>query len=503
MRPSKSCDDSTLKSTPTPPTQISTISSLAIDKKTDYRRDNFGLYALKCDRSSNLTAAKKGILLTLPKKLTTQKAGEPGVFLSEERTHEIFQSCENIKENDEGNVEPTRASRMYGKQEEIASSSETTVKIAPPPRKKRKPAVTKNLCSHQKTNQPAPPKRIFQAQINKVPSLEKNKSELYRIVNNATPVTAVMAKEPEGKNEHVLTVSKPKVETAVAKKNGTLKCPLPKQVEKVKNLEINRKNKKQSGPVKSKKLNRDSGSSNSEDSVDIFKSNKEADSAKLFDEFDALFDRSSRQNSQPAPVPVNKRKLGDLRFSSSSFSGDISFEEKPEEIKPKILPSPVDIPLIVPKGGIIQVKSLSNIKTQDFYNKNLPRVKYVNSSPSPKKRVSSSSSSSSSDSSLDEDMKENNKPEIIYERPKEGQQIPTVNVKKIIYYDDKDDLMNCQQQKSEEKVLPVAKVTPKKLDSVAEENSDSSSSSLEMKKGENNSGGLKIFNNDGIFVFNL
>jgi hypothetical protein len=85
-------------------------------------------------------------------------------------------------------------------------------------------------------------------------------------------------------------------------------------------------------------------------------------------------------------------------------------------------------------------------------------------------------------------VKENTKPEIIYERPKEGQQLQTGrNIKKILYYDDKAETMANHQPKN--------KTIPKRLDSVAEEGNG------EVKKDPTN-GGLKIFN-EGVFVFNL
>lgn len=580
MRTSRSYDDSNLNDLPVAvPTQISTISSLAIDNnKVDYRRDNFGLYALKCDRSSSLASAKKGILLNLPKKLTAARNTDPPVYLSEERTHEVFKSCE-ASDNDLNMNE----SQMYPPTDDASSTSnnESKPKIAPPPRKKRRPTATKLLCAHQKPLKKAPqPRKLMQAQLNQIDSIEKNKSELYRIVNQQiAPGRATPVQEPElAKNEHVLSISKPKLETAILQKNGKSIGPLTKQIEVIKDLEFNRKNSKpENGKVQPKKRTifgtKESTSIQSEESIDIFKAHKTLDPSNLFDEFDALFDKSSSKNSpaiicQPAQA-INKRKLSDPKFSSSSFSCESSMEEKAQKAKiltslkiepdTKTLPSPVQIPLIVPKTSIIQVKSISSIKTQDFYSKNLPRVKYV--TPTSLKRTPSTSSS---DSSMNEPLKENvnisnmnninkhninSKPEVIYERPKEGHSPPTVNMKRIIYYDDKDDLKDLKDsnnmKNNNDKVLPtcnknkfnkiddkvpikvnncktnkdmlrvnnnaniyhsssaVIKTNKNSLNSVTEESCSDSSTDTERKPNKTSNNNLRLFPNDGVFVFNL
>ncbi|XP_058445240.1 uncharacterized protein LOC131426487 [Malaya genurostris] len=118
--------------------EISTISATV--KTTP--SGNYGLYALKCDRS----AAKRGILLSLPRRIST--VGSSGSsFHSEVMVHEKFSPCKR-------NV------------------------IEPPPRRKRFRKRLQELEQHQ---QRQPPTIYLGDQM-----LERNRSELFRIAERGS-----------------------------------------------------------------------------------------------------------------------------------------------------------------------------------------------------------------------------------------------------------------------------------------------------------------------------
>lgn len=73
---------------------------------------NFGLYALKCDRN----AAKRGILLNLPRKMAAVVGGETnGCYQSEEMVHEKFSPCKKTVEP------PPRRKKLRKRQEQQQS----------------------------------------------------------------------------------------------------------------------------------------------------------------------------------------------------------------------------------------------------------------------------------------------------------------------------------------------------------------------------------------------
>uniref|UniRef100_A0AAG5DUA7 Uncharacterized protein n=1 Tax=Anopheles atroparvus TaxID=41427 RepID=A0AAG5DUA7_ANOAO len=127
------------------------------------RRDNFGLYALKCDRS----AAKHGILLNLPRKLTQAVVGDGSAApisgtadqhngVDGALVHEKFSPCKRLA------PAPAFAAGILQQQHE-------SVSIKPPPRRrKRSPLQAKNL-----------PDTAILPELNR---WEKNNSELFRIV---------------------------------------------------------------------------------------------------------------------------------------------------------------------------------------------------------------------------------------------------------------------------------------------------------------------------------
>lgn len=526
---SNSYDDNIITVT----TGISTISGAILDQKIDPKRDNFGLYALKCDRSSSLANAKRGILLTLPSTKLRTRAEINSQQSVVERTHEVFESCEK---NDEG-----ADGIMYDGATSSASVGDGKVKIEPPPRKKKRQTATKHLMVHQKMlkKPPVPPpkatiardiKKAEQSTLRK-DSFDKIESGLYKIVNTQAPEKAkVSVEDPIGKKkkEHVVTMVKPKVQKAIAVKA----TPLPRQITKVKSIESNKSVKK--SPVNSNKVQpkkrytpSESGSSQ-QTSVDIFKPSNSVDQKQVFDEFDALFDKS-RQASDDIPAKKETsaftafQKLNELKFSSSSFSSESSNEEKQVEV------------------DAIELRkcSISSIKTQDFYNSNLSRVKYLNSLLN---------------SEDEKPLEECTKPRIISEQPKV---LPTsYTTQKVIYYDDKNDFLSYQQlilnqnqsttiinnhfnaqvlpavdkmmstpstdnidndnnklMKTDDKV-PIKSILTTKLSSTSDaiatdyNDEDTVSGNYEDLRNNNNfnnntSNSLRIFSNEGVFVFNL
>jgi hypothetical protein len=477
-----------------PTNGISTISSAIREQRIDPKKDNFGLYALKCDRSSSLANARRGILLNLPTAKVKTKA-EINSFHSMERNHEVFQSCEKIIENPSSGI-------MYDGATSSASGSENKPKIEPPPRKKKRPTATRVIVS-----QPKPVKKpaIKQGNQNimKSESLEKNDSGLYRIV--ASTETAKTSVEESKKREHVVTMVKPKVQNAIAVKTK----PVQQQVAKVKSYEWNKHQRKSSvGNIKPHFTKRyvasesSGGSFKSESSVDIFQSNKLQDQKKLFDEFDELFDKSRAKNDLSEYTPETAfSKLKELKNSSSSFSGESATEEKSlneHSTKPS---------------------STNNVKTQDFNKKNLPRVKYVNS-PSKSHEVSS-------------------KPKIVHEQPKVA---PGIIKKKIVYYDDKNEFQQLVMNQTQSTtiinnhfnatVLPskpineeIASFAPVEgkvpiscnsnlpVDATGQFDLNGNDAAQDYRRTNNlkaadststaNSNSLRIFSNEGIFVFNL
>ena len=398
---SNSYDDNVI----TIPKGISTISGAILDHKIDPKRDNFGLYALKCDRSSSLANAKRGILLTLPSAKLRTRAEINSYQSVVERTHEVFESCEKNQDDI------------------IHDGATSNAKIEPPPRKKKRQTATHHLIVHQKVlkKPPAPPptfaKDIKKAELNSIKknSFDKIESGLYRIVNTqAVEKVEVSVENFIGNTmkEQVVTMVKPNVQKAIAVKV----TPLPRQITNVKNIDSNKSVK--NNPVNLNKVQPKQCYKASElgcsqqTSVDIFKPNH-----SVFDEFDAIFDKNQQvsgdlSTKKEASTFTAFQKLNELKFSSSSFSSESSYEEKQ-----------VEVDVIEPKKC-----SIRNIKTQNFYESNLPRIKYLNSSTKSIEKKS---------------LEDSTKPRIISEQPKV---LPTsYTTQKVIYYDDKNDILNYQQ----------------------------------------------------------
>jgi hypothetical protein len=432
-----------------PTNGISTISGAIRDQKIDPKKDNFGLYALKCDRSRSLANAKRGILLTLPTKIKTI-----------EQSHEVFQSCENL---DATGV-------MYdGATSSPTSEPEIKPKIEPPPRKKKRPTATRQLIANPK---PGKKPIVMQANQNilKSESFEKNESGLYRIVN-ANEATAKVSIEEPKKKEHVVTMVKPKVQNAVAIKAK----PVQQQVAKVKSYEWNKHQRKSSvGNIPKPHFSKryasvDTGGSFKE--TDIFHSNKLLDQKKIFDEFDALFDKNKELNLKVADLEPKTpetafSKLQAIKFSSTSFSNESDSDEK-------ILP-----------------RRISS-------SKNLKRFETI--------------------SNLDEDV--SSKPKIVHEQPK-------IVTKKILYYDDKSEIQQLIMNQTQsttiinnhysatptvEGKVPIASscnvdATRSEVDLNGNEDYRRCDNNLKASSNDmttNNSNSLRIFSNEGIFVFNL
>lgn len=486
VNPKHSNSRASLDETALPTNGISTISSAIREQRIDPKRDNHGLYALKCDRSSTLANARRGILLNLPTTMIKTKA-EINSFHSMERNHEIFKSCE-------ASVDPTTGTMYDGASS--ASGNDSKVKIEPPPRRKKRPTATRQIVAkpHKKPNL----KQANQCVV-KTESLEKNDSSLYRIVNSSE--TAKVSIEEAGKREHVVTMVKPKVQKAVVVKAK----PVQQQVAKVKSYEWNKHQRKASiGSVikphftKRYVASESSGSFKSESSVDIFQSNRLMDQKKVFDEFDALFDKSKESTadlSQASPESAFS-KLKALKFESpSSFPRGKGTDEKP---RPTVMTRDDANP------------SPANVKSHDFCQKNPPKAVLP---PRDSENISS-------------------KPKIIHEQPKAA--AGGIIKKKILYYDDKHEfqqlIMNQTQAttiinnhfnaavlpssaKSVEGKVPISCSPQSVVDTAAtgqfdlngNDACDDYQRSYHNPKTTDttNSNSLRIFSNDGIFVFNL
>lgn len=482
---------------PLPTTGITTISSAIREQKIDPKKDNFGLYALKCDRSRSLANARRGILLNLPSskiKLTAAKV-DTNNFQSVERNHEIFKSCEILTDND-GN------SNM--------NENNPKAKVEPPPRKKKKLLAPHLSALHHK------PKQMAYQQVTKagiqstttisMDSLEKNDSGLYRIVGS-TETARITYVEPK-KRDGIVAVVKPKVEKAITVKS----TPMPRQITKVKNYEMNRANQHRrasQGSLKKIEVKKytksqsfeSSATKSATDAIDIFKSNRIMDQKNLFDEFDELFEKNKAweekkdtkevANQSPAIAFEKLRELRKQSLSTFSIESENEGVTKTDEII---------------KG---------NDNNQKIYDKNLARVKYVNSLLQEKEE-------DEVNNEIAEQSTISLKPKIISEQVKQHVEI---NKKKILYYDDENELQDMimrqqSQMKSSTKLLTMD-VNVKDCDTQEMENSKtSSSSSVSENKhptqlistnttksfsSTNNSNSLRIFSNDGdkIFVFNL
>lgn len=460
---------------PLPTTGITTISSAIHEQQIDPKKDNFGLYALKCDRSKTLANARRGVLLTLPSASSTKIKTkiETNNFQSVERNHEIFKSCETPHENEY--VDDDNDVRKMN-----VMNQQNGVKIEAPPRKKRK-AITPHISAlHQKPKQPPPPIPQQHDQHQNLPrinkagqsittivmdSVDKNDSGLYRIVGTtATATTTTEALkityvEPKKK----VAIVKPKVEKAVLVKS----TPVPKQIAKVKDYEWNKQQRRPSKGLIKKceakkyapgKISIDS--KKFEESVDIFKSNRLSDQTKLFDEFDELFEKNRALNEIDRTPDTAFKKLSELKKSSSTFS----IESGNEAVK--------ELSLITVKGmnnksdnsggdGSANNKIMAN-KTDEIYDKNLARVKYVNSllqsedddydDDDVKARVDYAGDNDDKQkierqrqheqTEDKESTKENLKPKIVSEQvKKQHQQHVEMNTKKkIMYYNDENEL---------------------------------------------------------------
>ncbi|XP_050099250.1 uncharacterized protein LOC126579744 [Anopheles aquasalis] len=143
---------------------ISSISATVADRPTieltgyGNRRDNYGLYALKCDRST----AKRGILLHLPRKITQVVAGGTHDTIattteSAPMVHEKYSPCKRGPPSDEAKIK------------------------APPRRRKRAPA--KLIINSGWTPEEIP---------NVMGGLQKNNSALFRIVERESTKAAAL-----------------------------------------------------------------------------------------------------------------------------------------------------------------------------------------------------------------------------------------------------------------------------------------------------------------------
>lgn len=438
---------------------ISTISSAIREQRIDPRKDNFGLYALKCDRSSSMANARRGILLNLPTTMIKTKA-EINSFQSIERNHEVFQPCETT-------------SVMYDGA--TSSASDNKLKIEPPPRKKKRATATRTIVAHSR-HAKKPALKVANQSVVKSESLEKNDSGLYRIVGAETAKVSV--EEPK---KHVVTMVKPKVQKAIAVKAK----PVQQQVAKVKSYEWNKHQRKSSvGSIPKPHFTKryianesTGGSFKSECSVDIFQSNKLMDQRKIFDEFDALFDKSKESRipdlSEASPEIAFDR-LNALKFpSSSTFSKESESDEKPKS------------------------EAVKDIATKDFFTENLRKV-------------------------ADKPPDVSTKPKIVYEQPKIA---PGIIKKKILYYDDKSELqqliMNQNQSTTiinnhfsatvlpptAEGRVPINCNPHAVVDATASIDLNGNDASEDYRRPKvsatTNSNSLRIFSNEGIFVFNL
>ncbi|XP_052859808.1 uncharacterized protein LOC128267053 [Anopheles cruzii] len=127
-----------------------TVDSKAVPAGLELR-DNYGLYALKCDRN----AAKRGILLHLPRKITQAVAGYPPATIHQptaggEMVHEKFSPCK----------------------QRPATTEQQTATIQAPPRRRKRPPKATLLESYS-------PAEVSERDRGK---WQKNSSELFRIV---------------------------------------------------------------------------------------------------------------------------------------------------------------------------------------------------------------------------------------------------------------------------------------------------------------------------------
>lgn len=470
-----------------PTNGISTISSAIREQKIDPKKDNFGLYALKCDRSNSLANARRGILLNLPTTTIKTKA-EINSFQSMERTHEVFQSCEKIVDASSG--------IMYDGATSSGSGAENKTKIEPPPRKKKRQTATRNIAPQPAKQLKKPAIKQASQNVLKSESLEKNDSGLYRIAGSNTEIAKLSIEEPK-KKEHVVTMVKPKVQKAVAVKTK----PVQQQVAKVKSYEWNKHQRKSSignvvvKPHFTKRYvasESSGGSFKSQTSVDIFQSNKLKDQRKLFDEFDALFDKSRDYPDLSEASPETAfDKLNQLKSPSSPFHGKSGIE-----------------------GEILS----SSSQTQGFSSKNLTKVQHVNS---PKKL---------------ENLEVSAKPKIVHEQPKKAP--PGIIKKKILYYNDEHEFQQLIMNQSQSTtiinnhfnatVLPSTNKSSGQVVLDTEGNvpmrcspiplpADEATGQFDLNgndaledyrrtsnsRANENSNSLRIFSNEGIFVFNL
>jgi hypothetical protein len=384
-----------------PPTQgITTISAAINEHKIDPKRDNFGLYALKCDRSRSAANAKRGILLNLPS-TSKIKAKVDSNFHSVERNHEIFKPCETSDDN------PSKLDVM------------TQPKVEAPPRKKKRIAVIhhQNQQQHQQVEQ----RQIRQKQqlynradqsiVPAMDSVERNDSGLYKIIaaTETAKITFVEPKEHlalQHRKERSIAVVRPKVEKAITVKSSV---PVSKQIAKVKDYEWNKNQRKSSiksnssnsstkkeGIIKKFQVSHSLDSyKSSEKSIDIFKANRLSDQKKLFDEFDELFEKNRRRNSvdhneknnyAKDPTPESAfEKLNELKKSSMAVvKQDESFNdrnEKPKIVSEQIKPSQQEyhqhqIPLI--KKKIIYYDDERELKEQLLQQRKILKQQQTN-----------------------------------------------------------------------------------------------------------------------------
>lgn len=506
-----------------PTNGISTISSAIRDHQMNPplppKRDNYGLYALKQDRSLSFESAKRGILMSIPSSssnanITTRvhtRADVHQSFHSAERNHEVFQSCEKLG--------VTSTEMMHGGTQSTSfppNNSDASSKIEPPPRKKKRQTATKQILKHSK-----PPKvPIIKRAESNFELMAANDSDVFRIVNTNTEKAKVMIEEPRRGS---VTMVKPKVGRAERVRFQTEK-PV---VAKVKSYEWQKHQRKASlgsmkPPVPIIKLSSsnkkyqyqpsDSSSSvHSDKSIDIFQSNRLKDQQKLFDEFDELFKKNKDSSeNEPPTAETALRKLRELKKSTSGNKTSFDDDMRTSGMSTKTFPTNLS-----PEVG----QKLPSHHQQA--NKALERVDEVST-----------------------------KPKIVYEQPKA---MSGVMKKKIIYYDDENEMrqliMNQTQtttiikkqhfesnftSKSEdissifknlqnvhEGKMPISSIVSATGASQREFEThydavDISSHQLVKQQhqqidvnansgsvGTGNANNLRIFSNEGIFVFNL
>lgn len=385
-----------------PTNGISTISSAIREQSINPRKDNYGLYALKQDRSLSMENAKRGILLSIPSTTKIHTRAEIHSFRSMERNHEVFQSCEKVVNSSgithEGNYS-------------TSPSNEAGMRIEPPPRRKKRQTATRQFLHHSKQHK-APIMRQAHTThcVIKEENLGMNDSELYRIVN--TEKAKVMVEEPR-KKEHVVTMVKPKIQKAERIKFQHEKPPV---VAKVKSYEWQKHQRKASVgnlslkpplPISTKKkysVPCDSSSSiRSDNSVDIFQSNRLKDQQKLFDEFDELFKRNKDGNNDKEEPTAEStlRKLRELKKSSSASSFSSPLMRRKTSPDDDMKPSSVNVKTLESLSPEVE-KELSVLE------RTVERVEEIST-----------------------------KPKIISEQPKA---VTNMTRKKIIYYDDEKEL---------------------------------------------------------------